>query len=89
MKTNIVQILNDHGYEVIREIEMKRFILQFTGEKKKQMLAEAAERGYIFEYDINEGIYVEITEVGFNENGNLYIDLRDSVSGELWDTIEY
>lgn len=92
---NIISILEENGYEIITEIGMKYFKLKFNHNEleKKQ---KSSQKGTIYDYDLSSIFNVKVGEVGFNDNGNLYICL-DCIGGEdsrlkegdCFDVIEY
>ena len=90
MSINIMDILKDHGYEVIKEQDMKVFTLRFTEAHKADMKA----RGEMWDYDVDADFNIVISEVSFNEAGGLYIELmaigdKQFDDGDLFDGIEY
>jgi hypothetical protein len=74
---NIKDILKEHGYEIVSEMDMKYFALKFTEEKLHEMMKKKD----LYNYDIAGVFDVKISEVGFNGYGNLYIVL-DSIGDE-------
>lgn len=90
MNINIKDILKENGYEIVREISMKYFRLKFTEEK----LTEKIEEEGLCDYDIRGEFNVEISEIGFNGYGGLYIvftclDNEHFEKGDTFEVIEY
>jgi len=87
---NIKDILKEHGYEIVTNIDMKFLKLKFTGEE----LERKQKDGILYDYDTTGTYNVRVAEVGFNGYGNLYIVL-DSLGdehfeeGDCFDVIEY
>lgn len=87
---NIKEILKDHGYEIVKQVDMKYFRLKFTGERLERMLNNKE----LYDYDLRGEFNVEITEMGFNDYGGLYIvltciDNEHFEIGDTFDVIEY
>lgn len=90
MNINIKDILKDNGYEIVAQIEMKYFRLKFTKEELEKRVKEIE----LYDYDIEGEFNVEITEIGFNGNGGLYIvltcmDNEHFEKGDTFEVIEY
>ena len=92
MKVNIIDILKMNGYEVVKHHDMKVFRLKFTPEELERKKAQ----GSNWNYDLESCFNVEVGEVGFNGNGNLYIcldclggDDPEFEKGDTFDVIEF
>lgn len=91
-KINIIDILKENGYEIVKQYDMRLFRLKFTPEEVEKKKAESNNWGY----DLESCFNVEIRGVGFNGNGNLYIcldcvggDDPEFKKGDTFDVIEY
>ncbi|WP_313232498.1 hypothetical protein [Tissierella praeacuta] len=87
---NIKEIFKENGYEIVTEVGMKYFRLKFTEEKLEEMMKKKD----LYDYDITGSFNVEISEVGFNGYGGLYIVLdclgdEHFEKSECFDVIEY
>lgn len=89
---NLINILEEHGYEIVNEIDMKYFRLKLTKKELEKRKASKAEYGYNLESVFN----VAIAGVGFKGDGGLYIVLeciggQDQYFevGDCFDVIEY
>lgn len=87
---NIKNILKENGLEIVREINMEYFRLKFTKEKLKEMIKKEE----LYDYDIRGEYNVNISEIGFNGDGGLYIvftctDEEHFEVGDTFEVIEY
>lgn len=87
---NIKEILKDHGYEIVKQVDMKYFRLKFTGERLERMLNNKE----LYDYDLRGEFNVGISEIGFNGHGGLYIvltclDDEHFEKGDTFEVIEY
>lgn len=92
MRVNIIDILKNNGYEIVKQYNMKIFRLKFTPEEIEKRKAESNN----WDYDLESCFNVEIGEVGFNGYGNLYIcldclggDDPEFKKGDTFDVIEF
>lgn len=72
MQVNIVDILKQDGYEIVNGANMECFALRFTEDRLEQMRSSNAK----YPFDINGEFNVMISEVGFDGDGDLYVELE-------------
>ena len=87
---NIKKILKTEGLEMVSHINMKCFRLKLTEEEKARRLNFKE----LYDYDLEGEFNVEITEIGFNQLGGLYIvltcmDDEHFEKGDTFEVIEY
>lgn len=84
--TNIKHILKDNGFEIVNQIKMKYFRLKFTESK----VLEMKENENLYNFDIEGNFNVEISEIGFSEEGEIYLvfTCMDDEHFEEGDTFE-
>ena len=87
---NIKDILKENGFEIVGQISMKYFRLKYTEENLEAKM-KAKE---LYVHDLEGKFNVEITEMGFNESGGLYIvltcmDDEHFEKGDTFEVIEY
>ena len=68
---NIKDILKENGFDIVAEIGMKYFRLKFTEEE----LAKKIEFEKMYDFNIRGEFNLEISEIGFDGLGELYIVL--------------
>lgn len=87
---NIKDILKENGLEIVSQINMKYFRLKHT---KENLIARMKEEE-LYDYNLQGEFNVEITEMGFNGSGGLYIvltcmDDEYFEKGDTFEIIEY
>lgn len=91
---NIKSILKENGLEIVRHIEMKHFRLKFTKEELQKKKESTKNKLNFYDYDLEGEFNVEISEIGFNGDGGLYIvltctDDEHFKDGDTFEVIEY
>ena len=83
---NIIEALKDNGLEIVSHINMKYCRLRHTEEE----IERRSRFKHMYDYDLKGGHNVEITEMGFNIDGGLWIvfTCMDSEHFEKGDTFE-
>lgn len=87
---NIKDILKENGFEIVGQLRMTYFRLKYTKEElRKRKLKEE-----LYEHDLEGEFNVKISEIGFNQEGGLYIvltcmDDEHFEEGDTFDVIEY
>lgn len=87
---NIKDTLNENGFEIVGQLNMEYFRLKYTEEefnirmKKKEL----------YDHDLEGEFNVKISEMGFNQEGGLYIvftcmDDEHFKEGDTFEVIEY
>ena len=87
---NIKKILKENGLEIVSYINMKFFRLKLTEKEITRRLSFKE----LYDYDLEGEFNVEISEIGFNELGELYIVftcMNDEhfEKGDTFEVIEY
>lgn len=87
---NIKDVLKENGLEIVSHINMKYFRLKLTEKEITRRLSFKE----LYDYDLEGEFNVEITEMGFNGLGGLYIvftcmDDEHFKKGDTFEVIEY
>lgn len=88
---NVIDILKKLGYDVLESNhEQKIYTVRCSKEKKKRLLMQIKAGKIAVEKEfLNSAYVIVVTEVSFNDNGNLYVEFRDAESYTLFDAYEY
>lgn len=86
-------IFRENGLEILHQRKMKYFRLRFTVEEIARK-RESEIKGHVFDYDLEGSFNVELTEMGFNSDGGLWLvftctDDEHFEVGDTFEVIEY
>lgn len=86
---NVIEILWKLGWDVLSFNGEGEYKIQFSNERISRYHEKIENEDFDFDGDLEEIYTVKVSEVTFNDYGDLFVSFEDTKTGEIVDEYEY